>query len=409
MDRWRVAIGGAVLMACLGTVYAWSVFTQPLQAAFGWSASQATLPFSVAIFFLGIGAVLGGRWQDRAGPRPVALTGAALWAAGNLAAGLGTGRLGLPWLVATYGVAGGLGLGLGYVTPVAAATKWFPGRRGLGSGVVVMGFGLGAFAYAHLLRSGPRLEGPALFRAFTLSGVAFAVLGGLAAAWIRNPPPAAGTGSGPAPPVAPPTGHAPAEMLATPQFWALWAMLFVNVTAGILFISNAVPILRELTGATAAAAAAAYGTIALANALGRFFWGAVSDRAGRRVAFALVYLSQAAVFLAVGRVHSLPAAAALFALVLLCYGGGFGVMPSFVADWFGTRHLGANYGLVLLAWSAAGLAGPGFVSWVKDRGGSYAVALPWAAALLLAATLLPATARAPRPPRPGAAPPATPG
>jgi MFS family permease len=192
-------------------------------------------------------------------------------------------------------------------------------------------------------------------------------------------------------------------MLATPQFWALWAMLFVNVSAGILFISNAVPILRELTGAAAAAAAAAYGTIALANALGRFFWGAVSDRVGRRAAFALVYLSQAAVFLAVGRVHSLPAAAALFAVVLLCYGGGFGVMPSFVADWFGTRHLGANYGLVLLAWSAAGLAGPGFVSWMKDRGGSYAAALPWAAALLLAATLLPATARPPRPPRAGAA------
>jgi MFS family permease len=181
----------------------------------------------------------------------------------------------------------------------------------------------------------------------------------------------------------------------------------VNVSAGILFISNAVPILRELTGAAAPAAAAAYGTIALANALGRFFWGAVSDRVGRRAAFALVYLSQAAIFLAVGRVHSLPAAAALFAVVLLCYGGGFGVMPSFVADWFGTRHLGSNYGLVLLAWSAAGLAGPGFVSWMKDRGGSYAASLPWAAALLLAATLLPAIARAPRPPRAGAAGPAS--
>ena len=434
MNRWGVAIGGAVLMACLGTVYAWSVFTQPLQAAFGWSASQATLPFSVAIFFLGIGAVLGGRWQDRVGPRPVALAGAALWAAANVAAGLGTRRLGLPWLVATYGVAGGLGLGLGYVTPVAAAMKWFPGRRGLGSGVVVMGFGLGAFAYAHLLRSGPRLEGAALFRAFTLSGVAFAVLGGLAAACVRDPPAVPGTGrasgagnppprasggpapatgpgeaavaAGAAPPPPQPAGHRPAEMLATPQFWALWAMLFVNVSAGILFISNAVPILRELTGAAAPAAAAAYGTIALANALGRFFWGAVSDRVGRRAAFALVYLSQAAVFLAVGRVHSLPAAAALFAVVLLCYGGGFGVMPSFVADWFGTRHLGANYGLVLLAWSAAGLAGPGFVSWMKDRGGSYAAALPWAAALLLAATLLPATSRPPRPPRAGAAAPA---
>jgi len=423
MTRWLVALGGTLLMACLGTVYAWSVFTQPLQRAFGWSASQATLPFSVAIFFLGVGAVVGGRWQDRAGPRPVAVTGALLWAAANLAAGLGTARLGLSWLVATYGVAGGLGLGLGYVTPVAAVTKWFPERRGLGSGIVVMGFGLGAFAYAHLLRAVPQFEGPNLFRAFAVSGLAFAVVGGVGAASVRNPP-AAGR-SAPAGPAAftvlaapstSPTaatapsaaaaavalpsltrwGLTPVQLLAAPQFWVLWSMLFVNVTAGILFISNAIPILRELTGAAPAAAAAAYGTIALANALGRFFWGAVSDRIGRGAAFALVFLAQAAVFLVVGAFHSLGAVAALFAVVLLCYGGGFGIMPSLVADWFGTRHLGANYGLVLLAWSAAGLAGPGFVSWVKDHGGGYAGALPWTAALLAAATLLPLVARPPR-------------
>jgi MFS family permease len=427
MSRWWVALGGTALMACLGTVYAWSVFTQPLQAAFGWSASQATLPFSVAIFFLGVGAVAGGRWQDRAGPRPVALAGALSWAAANLLAGLGTSRLGLPWLVATYGVVGGLGLGLGYVTPVAAVTKWFAGRRGLGSGLVVTGFGLGAFLYAHLLRSLPGFAAAAgeaaallaarvpdagaagllapaatetVLRTFTLSGLAFALLGGLAGALVRDPPrpsaaPAQGAGAARAG-----TGsaadHLPAEMLATPQFWALWSMLFVNVTAGILFISSAVPIMRELTGAAPAAAAAAYGTIALANAAGRFFWGTLSDRLGRRAAFALVYLVQVAAFLAAGRAHSLPLVAALFAVVLLCYGGGFGVMPSFVADWFGTRHLGANYGLVLLAWSAAGLAGPGFASWTKDQTGSYAGALPWTAGLLAAATLLPLLARPPR-------------
>src|SRR5512136_275421 len=191
MTRWLVALGGTLLMACLGTVYAWSVFLQPLRATFGWSASQATLPFSVAILFLGIGAVLGGRWQDRAGPRPVALTGALLWGGANLAAGLGTARLGLAWLVATYGVAGGLGLGLGYVTPVAAVAKWFPDRRGLGTGLVVMGFGLGAFGYALLLRT-VALEGPALLATLTASGAAFALGGGAGAAFVRNPPPPAG-------------------------------------------------------------------------------------------------------------------------------------------------------------------------------------------------------------------------
>jgi MFS transporter, OFA family, oxalate/formate antiporter len=396
MNRWLVAVGGVALMACLGTVYAWSVYTQPLQAAFGWTSTQATAPFSIAIFFLGVGAVLGGRWQDRAGPRPVALAGALLWGAGNLLAGLGTSRFGAPWLYATYGVLGGLGLGLGYVTPVAAVTKWFPRRRGLGSGLVVGGFGLGAFLYAHLLRSLPAFAGgtasrEAVMAAFTASGIAFAVLGGAGALLLRDPPAAAPSGAS-----APPgPDFTPERMVRTPQFWAAFAMLFLNVTAGILFISNAVPIMRELTGALPAAAAAVYGTIALANALGRFLWGAVSDRFGRRAAFASIYLLQIAVFLSVGRFHSMWAVAPLFALVLLCYGGGFGVMPSLVADWFGTRHLGVNYGWVLLAWSAAGLAGPGFVAAVKDRTGSYAGALPATAALLLVATLLPLLVRAP--------------
>ncbi|MEI6224096.1 MAG: MFS transporter [Deltaproteobacteria bacterium] len=409
MNRWLVAAGGVALMACLGTVYAWSVYTQPLQAAFGWTSAQATAPFSIAIFFLGVGAVLGGRWQDRAGPRPVALTGALLWGLGNLLAGLGTARFGVAWLCLAYGVVGGLGLGLGYVTPVAAVTKWFPDRRGLGSGLVVGGFGLGAFGYAHVLKAFPAfsggasgVSGPDVLRAFTVSGVAFAVLGGAGALLVRNPP---STG-----PVAAATGgrdFSPGEMVRTPQFWAAFAMLFLNVTAGILFISNAVPIMRELTGAAPAAAAAVYGTIALANALGRFLWGAVSDRAGRRAAFAAIYLLQVAVFLVVGRFHSLWMVAPLFALVLLCYGGGFGVMPSLVADWFGTRHLGVNYGWVLLAWSLAGVAGPAFVALVKDRTGSYAGALPVTAAVLAVAVLLPVVARAPgvRPVRrPGSAP-----
>ena len=398
MSRWGVAAGGVALMACLGTVYAWSVYTQPLQAAFGWTTAQATAPFSIAIFFLGVGAVLGGRWQDRAGPRPVALTGALLWGAGNLLAGLGTARLGAAWLCATYGVMGGLGLGLGYVTPVAAVTKWFPDRRGLGSGLVVGGFGLGAFGYANLLRSFPAFaggagaaSGAAVMQAFAVSGAAFAILGGAGALLVRNPP-------APSPAARAATGgpdFTPGSMARTPQFWAAFAMLFLNVTAGILFISNAVPIMRELTGAAPATAAAVYGTIALANALGRFAWGAASDRIGRRAAFAAIYVLQVAVFLSVGRFHSMWAVAPLFALVLLCYGGGFGVMPSLVADWFGTRNLGVNYGWVLLAWSLAGVAGPVFVAFVKDRTGSFAGALPATAGLLAVATLLPILVRSP--------------
>jgi MFS family permease len=176
-------------------------------------------------------------------------------------------------------------------------------------------------------------------------------------------------------------------------------MLFLNVSAGILFISNAVPIMRELTGASAATAVGVYGLVALANGAGRFAWGAVSDRIGRRPAWALIYGLQVAVFALVAGVHALPVVAALFALVLLCYGGGFGTMPSMVADWFGTRHLGVNYGWILSAWGAAGVAGPLFVAWVKDATGSYLGALPVMAGVLAAAVLLPLAVR---PPPPGA-------
>lgn len=419
--RWLVAAAGTALMACLGTVYAWSLFTQPLAAGFGWSSARTTAPFAAAIFFLGVGAIVGGRWQDRAGPRPVAVTGAVLWGLGNLLAGLGTAALGSAWLVATFGVVGGLGLGLGYVTPVAAVTKWFPDRRGLGSGLVVMGFGLGAFFYATLLKSLPAFAAVSaeaaavvaagggalppesiavLLRTFTISGAVFLVLGGAAAMLVANPP--AGLAL-PTPriaassPAAPGPDLAPAQALRRPQFWSLWAMLFLNVTAGILFISNAVPILRELTGAPPAAAAAAYGAIAVANGLGRFLWGAVSDRIGRRAAYVLIYGIQVVIFLVASRVHSLGAASALFAVVLLCYGGGFGTMPSFVADWFGTRHLGVNYGWILSAWGVAGVVGPLFVATVKDLTGGYAGALPWIAGLLACAAILPAVTRRPAP------------
>jgi MFS family permease len=410
-------------MASLGTVYAWSLFAQPLAIAFGWSSARTTTPFAAAIFFLGVGAIMGGRWQDRAGPRPVAIAGALLWGLGNLLAGLGTARLGWGWLVATYGVVGGLGLGLGYVTPVAAVTKWFPDRRGLGSGLVVMGFGLGAFFYANLLKSLPAFAGAAaeaaalskagggvlstasvevLLEAFWISGAVFLVVGGAAATLVANPPAGLALPAPRGSAVAATAGGggvelAPAQALRRPQFWSLWAMLFLNVTAGILFISNAVPILRELTGAPPAAAAAAYGTIAIANGLGRFFWGAVSDRIGRRGAYVLIYGIQVLLFLAAGRLHSLGGASALFAVVLLCYGGGFGTMPSFVADWFGTRHLGVNYGWILSAWGMAGIAGPLFVAFVKDRTGGYAGALPWIAGLLALAAILPAVTRRPGP------------
>jgi OFA family oxalate/formate antiporter-like MFS transporter len=428
-NRWAIAVAGTVAMICLGTVYSWSLFTQPLIAAFGWSNTTTTWTFALAIFFLGVGAVIGGRWQDRRGPRRVAITGVVLWGVANVLAGLGTGSLGAPWMYVTYGVLGGLGLGIGYVTPVAAVTKWFPDRRGFGSGMVVMGFGLGAFIYNNVLKAVPAFSAVAgeagkviaaraqggtamlspeatgtLLSTFVWSGLLFLVVGGICAAFVRNPlpedlpEPARAALARAAPKTAEAAAAAdypPSRALRTPQFWALWAMLFLNVTAGILFISNAVPIMRELTSAPPATALAVYGLIALFNGLGRFFWGAVSDRIGRNLAYLLIYGTQVVIFFIVGGVHSLPLVALLFAIVLLDYGGGFGTMPSFTADYFGTKYMGVNYGWILLAWGVGGIVGPVFVAIVKDRTGSFSGALPIIAAVLLASTVLPLVVRKP--------------
>ena len=412
-NRWLIALAGTVLMACLGTVYSFSLFAQPLQAAHGWSATTTTWAFALAILFLGVGAVVGGRWQDRVGPRRVALTGALLWGAGNLLAGLGTSRFGAAWLQATYGVLGGLGLGLGYVTPVTAVTRWFPDRRGLGSGMVVMGFGLGAFLYNLVLARHPAFAGlarasgevlasraaglPAALSAahgstlsatFAGSGLLLGGLGAVCAALLADPPGTDRRATGAA-------RYTLGQAARTPQLWALFGMLFLNVTAGILFISNAVPIMRELTGAEPATALAVYGFIALFNGLGRFFWGAVSDRIGRNLAYVLIYGTQVLIFFFVGGAHSLWLVAALFAIVLLDYGGGFGTMPSFTADYFGTKYMGVNYGWILLAWGVGGIVGPIFVAVVKDRTGSFSGALPVTAVILVVAMILPIVTRKP--------------
>lgn len=428
-NRWLIAMAGMLLMTTLGTIYSWSLFTQPLIASFGWSNTTTTWTFALSMFFLGLGALLGGRWQDRIGPRKVALTGVALWGVGNILAGLGTAYLGAGWMYATYGVIGGFGVGMGYISTVAVVTKWFPQRRGLSSGMVVTGFGLGAVLYNFIVKSTP-LFGDAAAAAvayvtgsvqvhagdlaaarqpfplshmqavmdiFVMSGVVFLLIGCLCACFLNDPPPALTQPVPIAATAAQTHSYSTGEMLRTRQFYLLWLMLFLNVTAGILVISNALPIMQELTGSAPARVAAVYGGVAVFNALGRFFWGTLSDRIGRNATYALIFGIQAAVFLALGSLHSLPLVALAYALILLCYGGGFGTMPSFNADYFGTRYMGANYGAILTAWSVAGIVGPLFAAGVKDATGSFSAALPVVAVMLCFATLLPLITRKPVP------------
>lgn len=416
-------------MLCLGTVYSWSVFARPLAAGFQWSSLRVSMVFAVNIFSLGWGAVCGGRWQDRAGPRIVALTGVALWGLGNLLAGLGTAHLGYGWLVATYGVMGGFGNGIAYITPVATVTRWFPERRGLAGGAVSMGFGFGAVVFSGIIahigsfdaaaRHAARYvaerdraltahvafdptpyvltpaELSAVLSIFVTAGLVFLVVGGLGALSLRDPPPAAARRTSSSS-LSPRHSYSPGEALRTPQFYLLWLMLFLNVTAGISIISNAVPIFSELTGATPAIAASIYGGLALFNGVGRSFWGWISDVIGRSRAYLLIFGIQALVFCGMASLRSPAGVGAAFAVVLLCFGGGFGTMPSFNADYFGTTYLGANFGMLLTAWGFAGLAGPFVAGFAKDHTGSFAGALLPVAVSLAAGTLLPLFARRPR-------------
>jgi len=419
--RWWIALAGIMVMLGPGAVYSYSLFTQPLQASFGWTTTQATWAFALANFFLGLGAVVGGILAYRVGTRSIALVGVALWGLGNVLAGYGTAAFGAQWLWWTYGVIGGLGCGMAYIACVTSVIKWFPEKRGFGGGLIIMGFGLGAPIYSLIVRSLPGFAALAksaaafvsarslaesaqttfnaaqyalkpdvvasLMNLFTYSGIAFVALGGVFAFALREPP--RGFTAHGFPSNDDELSYTTTEMLGTPQFYLLWVMLFLNVTAGIIVISNATGIMQELTGVAAPVVIATYAYLAFFNGFGRLFWGWLSDRIGRRLAYTLIFGIQVISFFFLGELHTLAAVAVVYAIVLLCYGGGFGVMPAFNADFFGTKHFGANYGLTITAWGCAGLVGPAFVSTVKDLTGSYAGALLPVAIMLLVAIIFP--------------------
>jgi MFS transporter, OFA family, oxalate/formate antiporter len=433
--RWAIAWAGAAVMLLIGTIYSWGIFTQPLQVAFQWDLTTTTWTYAIANFSLAaVGTLLGGFWQDRVGPRRVAMLGVGLWGCGNLLAGFGTPAFGAPWLYLTYGLIGGVGAGMAYVAPLAMVAKWFPDRRGLAGGLVAGGFGLGAFIYNQCI---PRLAGfheaavhagnyiaarsaaqvagipfdrgaltvaqtpttgdmAAVMHVFIGSGLAYLLIGVPAAALFRDPPAEYRVaGRGAAAHIAAITGYPPSRVLAMPQFYLLWLQLFGNVVVGITIISNAVCILVELTQLSAAVIAPLFGVVSVFNAAGRFFWGAISDRIGCNRTFAAMFAVQAATLLLLSAVHQLVLALAGISVVLLCCGGGFGTMPSYNAQYFGTRYVGRNYGLLLSAWGVAGLIGPIVIARVKDLSGSFAGVMPMVAAMLLACVVLPCITRKP--------------
>jgi len=385
-NRWLIAAMGTILMLCLGTVYAWSFFqgllVKEFKDVFGWSNAQVCWIFSLAIFFLGVTAAWGGVQLPKRSPRAMAMIGAVLFAAGYGVAAFAFSIKSLALLYIGYGVIGGIGLGLAYVTPVATVAKWFPDRKGLSTGLVVMGFGLGALLMSKVLA--PLFLGATsrnLTMTFVFLGLVFLVLGVGSAAFIKNPP---ANWLPPMPSRKRAKKESCAEVEDVParkaifsgRFALLWVVFFCNITAGISIISFQSPLFQDLwkrvSPDLAAATLAGFGATLVAisslfNGGGRFGWGAVSDRIGRAQTFRVMLGSEILVFVLLVLTHNPWVFAILVCWVLLCYGGGFGTMPSVVCDVFGTRLMSAVYGAVLTAWAAAGVVGPQIFAAFQDR------------------------------------------
>src|SRR6266853_623317 len=395
-NRWGIAVAGVFLQMALGAVYAWSVFRVPLAKQFGWSIPEVTLTFTISIFVLGIAAFFGGLWRNRKGPRVVALVGGVLYGLGVFLASFSANKLW--WLYLSYGLIGGIGLGLSYIVPVAVLVKWFPDRRGLITGIAVGGFGAGALITAPVATR--LIQSVGVLSTFAYLGIAYLIVTVVAALFMQNPPegwrpqgwtPTASETSQRA-------GHdyTLGEALRTWQWYALWLLLFLNTLAGISIISQEAPIFQQLLGVSAVVAAGMVGIASIGNALGRVFWAWVSDLITRRATFIVMFLAQAILFWTLPNINSPSLLTIVAFFVLMCYGGGFGTMPAFAADYFGSKNVGPIYGLMLTAWGFASAFGPLLIAYMRQTTGSYRGALHVIAAIMAVSMLLPFVVHPPK-------------
>jgi OFA family oxalate/formate antiporter-like MFS transporter len=380
----RVGIAAAAfcMQLALGAVYGWSVFLNPLREQFGVGKPEMNLTFTITLAVLGMTAGFGGGLLRRIGPRATASLAGLFYGSGLVLSGFAPS---LTALYLSYGVLGGIGLGLGYIVPLAVLIKWFPDKRGYITGLAVTGFGLGALVTSPLATQ--LIEAHGVQLTLMLLGIAYLAIVVAAAQFMRSAP------DNYAPPGWTPPAQAVSapvvdvtlsEALRTPHWYLLWAMLALNVTAGAALISVAAPLAQELTDVGPAVAALAVCVIALFNGIGRLFWGTLSDRIGRAHTFVALFLLQGVAFATMPAIDHFGTLLVPAAVIALCYGGGFGTMPAFASDVFGPKNAGTIYGTMLTAWSAGAIAGPLLIAAVP-----YRVALPVIAIMLAVAAILP--------------------
>lgn len=386
-NRWRVPPAALAIHLSIGQAYAFSVFNLPLSRLRGltesapddWKLTTIGWIFSIAIVCLGLSAFTFGRWLEQAGPRKAMFAAACCFGGGFVVAAAGV-QLHAFWLVMLgYGVIGGIGLGLGYISPVSTLIKWFPDRPGMATGLAIMGFGGGAMigsplavALMERFKSASSLG---VAEAFVVMGAAYFAFMLFGVFTVRLPAPgwspSGAAGSGIRRAVAAGGDVHVDQAIRTPQFWLLWTVLLLNVTAGIGVLGQASPMIQEMFPGTISAGAAAgfVGLLSLANMVGRFGWSSLSDHIGRKRTY-MVYFALGAVLYAsvpsTGRAGQVVLFVAFYAVIMSMYGGGFATIPAYLRDEFGTMHVGAIHGRLLTAWSLAGVAGPVLVNYLRE-------------------------------------------
>lgn len=389
-NRWAIAIAAFCMQLALGAVYAWSVFLNPVISEYKVPRAQANFTFSVALLALGVTAGFGGYLNNRFGPRAIASAAGLIYGAGIILAGFSAPNLFVLYL--TYGIIGGIGLGLGYIVALTMLIKWFPDRRGFITGLAVAGFGGGA-ALTGPVAANFMLKPLGLNNTFVVLGIVYLVIVIGAAQFFRRAP------DGYAPPNWTPVSRPQdirskrdyqlGEALTSPRWYILWLILALNVTAGAALISVASPLAQKFTLVSAGVASALVVTISIFNGAGRLFWGWVSDFIGRPYTFLALFVIQIFCFALTPLIGNFALLFIPASLIGLCYGGGFGTMPAFAADFFGPKNAGTIYGAMLTAWSAGGILGPLLIGAMD-----YTTALYIIAGIMLLSCALPFIARA---------------
>ncbi len=363
-SRWLVPPAALAVHLSIGQAYALSVFNLPLAKELHVSLSATIWMFNIAFFFLGASAALFGTWVERAGPRKAMLASAVCFSGGFFVSALAVKLKVLFLLYAGYGVLGGVGLGLGYISPVSTLIKWFPDRPGMATGLAIMGFGGGAMLGSPLAVT--LMDHTSVAATFVAMGAIYLVLMLFGAAIVRLPPSSASASSDA--PAA--EGISAADAIRSREFWLVWAVLFTNVTAGIGILGQASPMIQEMFAKPPQAAAGFVGLLSLFNLAGRFAWSSLSDRLGRKRTYAVYFGLGMLLYALVPATRRLDAAwlfVAATCVILSMYGGGFATVPAYLRDLFGTRQVGAIHGRLLTAWSTAALVGPTVVTYAREH------------------------------------------